>query len=80
MSTTSISVILILIILFLIIGYTILLFVLAQNKSWIFAPYKPVPDFPHVAPMGDIIPLTPEQIARRQEIVEEALAQLNTNN
>lgn len=56
--------------------YFIVLFECYKNKTFIYAPYTPPPppvDQNPFYPTGDIIPLTPTEIATRSEYINDYL-------
>jgi flagellar basal body-associated protein FliL len=64
-----------LVLLLLLVVYAIALFLLYRDQKLFFAPYKaPTPPGPAFYPLGNVTPLTQEQINQRNALIQAALA------
>lgn len=73
-ASTTVSVILVIVMLLILIGYIIAMFEFAKNKSFIFAPYKPTPRLEkYFYPLNGVTPLTQEEIDKRNELIHRVL-------
>ncbi|MEM2986600.1 MAG: hypothetical protein QXV60_00665 [Nitrososphaerota archaeon] len=71
---TGISVGILVFILIVMIVYSILMFEFYKNHTFIFSPYKP-PDPPvkFFRPLGEVIPMTQEEIETRNNIIKNSM-------
>lgn len=75
-STAGWSIGIIVFILLVSIAYVLVLFECYKNKTFIFAPYTaPPPPANTFYPLGEIIPLTQEQIDQRNTIIRNSIGQ-----
>lgn len=76
MANKAISIGILIFLLILIIVYVIVMYELYKNHAFIFAPYTPPPPSSNAFhPLGNVSPLTQEQINQRNAII---MASLNT--
>ena len=73
-SNTTWSVIILVVIFLIMVGYIIVIYELYKNQIGLFAPYVPPPGPPNsFYPLGSIKQLTPEQIVKKNQIIEASL-------
>lgn len=73
-STTHFSVAILLFMLLVLVIVAIVIFETYRSQTFIFAPYvPPTPPSGTFYPLGEITPLTPDEIATRNAIIQDAL-------
>jgi flagellar basal body-associated protein FliL len=73
-STKGISIGILIFILIVVIVYVIVIFELYKQQKFIFAPYTPpTPPSNHFFPLGNVTPLTQEQIEHRNAIIRASV-------
>lgn len=72
--SATVSGILIVVMIFIIIGYLIALYEMYKNKSYIFESYVTVPPADGCQPLIAIVKLTPEEIAARAKLLQSVPA------
>lgn len=57
-----------------VIAYTIFMFEMYKQQKFIFTPYvPPTPSEPYFYPLGNVTPLTAEEIEQRNKIINDSI-------
>jgi len=73
MDTTNISIGILILLIFILIGYIIVIYESYKRQTFIFTPYVSPPPPNNAIEMGDITQLTPDQIQQRNQYINELL-------
>lgn len=73
MSDKTISLIILSIVVFIVIVYTLVIWECHKNEVFIFAPYDFTPNYPAFQPLGEIISLSPDEQAARNAAIDKSL-------
>jgi flagellar basal body-associated protein FliL len=71
MGTNGLAIGILIFLLILVIVYIIVMFEMYKNKKFIFTPYvQPTPPNPSFYPLGSVTPMTADEIAQRNAIIQ----------